>query len=90
MMYIGKIKNSLTILECPRILCIYSLANPRSPIRGLFQVLAVDGKQPASLQKYYIRFVGMDRSKCLLYQTIDIRLTGRGMVHTYDIHVFSS
>ena len=67
MMYIGKIKNSLTILECPRNLCIYSLASPRSPIRGLFKALAIGGKQMSDFcKKYYIQFVGMDQSKYLL------------------------
>ena len=58
------------------------LANPWSPIRGLFQALAVVVKQSSdSCKKNYIGFVCMDRSNDLLNEMIDIRLTECGIVY---------
>jgi len=82
MMCIGKIRNSLTIVEFLSILCISWLTNPRSPIRGFLKALSIDGIESSDFRKkkYYVRFVGMYQSNGLLYQMVDIRLTGCAMV----------
>ena len=51
MMCIGKIRNSLTIVEFLSILCISWLTNPRSPIRGFLKALSIDGIESSDFRK---------------------------------------
>ena len=72
-------------------MCVNSLyllfGHPMSQIQWIFPSLAAFGKQSSDTCKkiYYIQIIGMDRIKCLLYQTIDIKLTGSDVVWRISI-----
>ena len=77
-MCIGKIRNSLTFAEFLWILGISGLTNPRSPIRGIFQALAIDGKQSSDFRKKILCTICRHRSEqwFIISNGWYIRLTG--------------
>ena len=90
MICLGKIRNSLTIVEYLRILGISELTNLRSPIREFFRVLIVYGKQSSYFCKKNICTFCRHGSKqqfimkWLILDLLDV------VWYKYGIHIFPS